>query len=77
MDGHLQLLAEIDVKEPGEYRLEATLSGSQGLLAWAENTVLLEPGIKWMPLTFWGLALREANEPGPYKLSSIALANMT
>ena len=62
VDGHLQLLAEIEVKELGEYRLEATLSGSQGLLAWSENTVQLEPGISMMPLTFWGLALREANE---------------
>jgi hypothetical protein len=77
VDGHLQLLAEIEVKELGEYRLEATLSGSHGLLAWSENTVQLEPGITMMPLTFWGLALREANEPGPYKLSSIALANVT
>lgn len=77
VDGHLQLQAEIDVKESAEYRLDATLSGSQGLLAWAENTVQLEPGITWMPLTFWGLALREAKEPGPYRLSSIALANVS
>ncbi len=77
VDGHLQVLAEIEVKETGEYRLEATLSGSRGLLAWAESTVPLEPGISMMPLTFWGLALREANEPGPYRLSSIALANVT
>jgi hypothetical protein len=77
VDGHLQVLAEIEVVESAEYRLEATLSGSQGLLAWAENTVQLEPGITWMPLTFWGLALREANEPGPYRLSSIALSNVS
>jgi hypothetical protein len=77
VDGHLQLLAEIEVKEPGEYRLEATLSGSDGLLAWTESTVHLEAGIGYIPLTFWGLALREANEPGPYQLSSIALANVS
>ncbi len=77
VNGHLQLQAEIEVVEAAEYRLEATLSGSQGLLTWAENTVRLEPGIRWLPLTFWGLALREANEPGPYKLSSIALANVS
>lgn len=77
VDGHLQLLAEIEVHALGEYRLDATLSGSQGLLAWARNTVPLEPGIGWIPLTFWGLALRETNEPGPYRLSSVALANVT
>jgi hypothetical protein len=76
-DRHLELQAEVDVKEPGEYRLEATLSGSQGLLTWAESTVQLEPGLRWMPLTFWGLTLREANEPGPYRLSSIALSNVS
>jgi hypothetical protein len=77
VDGNLQIMAEIEVVEAADYRLEATLSGSQGLLAWAENTVRLEPGIAWMPLSFWGLALREANEPGPYRLSSIALANVS
>ncbi len=77
VDGHLQLFAEVEVKALGEYRLDATLSGSQGLIAWAENTVALEPGITWMPLIFWGLSLRLANEPGPYQLSSIALSNVT
>ena len=77
VDGHLQLLAELEVKEPGDYRLEATLSGSQGLLAWAENTVHFEAGVGSMPLTFWGLTLREANEPGPYRLSSVALSNVS
>ncbi|MEO6029426.1 MAG: hypothetical protein ABIR79_21380 [Candidatus Binatia bacterium] len=77
MDGHLQILAEVDVKTLGEYRIDATVSGSQGLLAFAQSTVALEPGIVWMPITFWGLTLREAHEPGPYRLSSIALANVT
>ena len=77
VDGHLQILAEVDVKEPGTFRLDATVSGSQGLLAWAQNTVALESGIGWLPVTFWGLALREANEPGPYQLSSVALADVS
>jgi len=77
VDGHLQLLAELEVKQPGDYRLEATLSGSQGLLAWAENTVHFEAGVGSMPVTFWGLTLREANEPGPYRLSSVALSNVS
>lgn len=75
--GHLRLLAEVQVTAPAEYRLDATLSGSRGLLAWAANTVRLEPGTRWIPVNFWGLALREANEPGPYRLSSVALANVT
>jgi hypothetical protein len=76
-DGHLQIDAGVEVSEAGQYHLEATLSGSKGLIAWAENTVQLGPGTKSIPLTFWGLALREANEPGPYRLSSIALANVS
>lgn len=75
--GHLKLLAEVNVTAPGEYRLDATLSGSQGLLAWAANTVRLEPGIRWIPVNFWGLALRETKQPGPYQLSSVALANVS
>ena len=46
------------------------------LLAFAEKTAVLEPGLTWVPLTFWGLTLREAGEPGPYRLSSIALSNV-
>lgn len=75
--GHLRLLAEVQVTAPAEYRLDATLSGARGLLAWAANTIRLEPGTRWIPLNFWGLALREANEPGPYRLSSVALANVS
>jgi hypothetical protein len=75
--GHLKLLAEVNVTAPAEYRLDATLSGSRGLLAWAANTVHLEPGIRWIPVNFWGLALRETEQPGPYHLSSVALANVT
>src|SRR5262249_51191193 len=77
VDGHLQLLAEGDVKQPGQFRLDATLSGSQGLLAWAQNTVAMDPGVGWLPVTFWGLALREASEPGPYQLSAVALADVS
>jgi hypothetical protein len=77
VDGHLQILAEVEVKAAGDFRLDGSLSGAQGLIAWAQNTVHLEPGIGYIPLTFWGLALREANEPGPYELSSIALANVS
>jgi hypothetical protein len=75
--GHLRLLAEVQVTAPAEYRLDATLSGSRGLLAWAANTVRLEPGTRWIPVNFWGLALRETEQPGPYQLSSIALANVS
>jgi len=75
--GHLRLLAEVNVTAPAEYRLDATLSGSRGLLAWAAKTVHLEPGIRWIPVNFWGLALRETEQPGPYQLSSVALANVS
>jgi hypothetical protein len=78
VNGNLEILAEIDVKALGEYRLDATLGlANAQLLAWGQNTLALEPGLAWMPVTFWGLTLREANQPGPYRLASIALANVT
>jgi hypothetical protein len=77
VDGHLELMVEVDAKSAGQYRIEATLSGSHGLLSWAEKTATLEPGLTWIPVTFFGLTLREAGEPGPYRLSSIALSNVT
>jgi hypothetical protein len=74
-DGHLVIAAEVLVEARGRFHLEATLAAADGTpLAWAQNALPLEPGTAWIPLTYWGLALRERGVDGPYVLRSVALS---
>jgi hypothetical protein len=74
-DGNLEVAAEVAVAEAGQFHLEATLAASDGTpLAWAQYAVALDPGLSWIPLTYWGLIFHEAQVPGPYVLRSVALS---
>lgn len=74
-EGHLRIAAEVTVDEPGRFHLEATLAAPDGTpLAWAQNALELAPGTAWIPLTYWGLILRERGVDGPYVLRSVALS---
>ena len=73
--GNLVVEAEVQVAQRGRFHLEATLAAADGTpIAWAQNAALLEPGRSWIPLTFFGLALRESGRDGPYALASVALS---
>jgi hypothetical protein len=77
VEGSLQVEVEVEVDEPGTYRLEATLTSEQAnMLGHAEETVTLQPGRAWIPLTFYGLILRDHNVDGPYGLWSVVLSNV-
>ncbi len=74
-DGHLIVEAELAVVEAGRFHLEATLASMDGTpIAWAQEAAELGPGTAWMPLTYWGLALRERGVDGPYVVRSAALS---
>jgi uncharacterized membrane protein len=77
VDGHLQIEAEVAVVEPSDIRLEGTLASPAAvMLGYARTEVPLAPGTHWIPLTFWGLILREQNVDGPYTLFSVTLATL-
>lgn len=74
VEGSLRVEAQVEVFEGSRFHLEATLGSREGdPLAWAQHAATLEPGLHWMPLTFYGLALFESGVDGPYRLLSVAL----
>ncbi len=78
VDGHLRISAEVDVDEPGTFDLEATVADSNAhFIGWAHNTVQLEPGKQWIPLTYSGKIFREHNVDGPYLVWSLALSTIS
>jgi hypothetical protein len=75
VDGNLVVSAEVQVDAEARFHLEATLAESDGTpLSWAQNAMVLAPGTAWIPLTYWGLILREHGANGPYVVRSIALS---
>lgn len=77
VDGHLRIEAEVEVDEPGEYELQGTLASADAvMLASARHRATLEAGKAWVPLTFWGLILREHGVDGPYNLFSVSIATL-
>jgi hypothetical protein len=75
VDGHLILSAEVTVHDTGRFHLEATLAAEDARpVAWAQNAAVLETGTAWIPLSFWGLTIRESGIDGPYVVRSAALS---
>jgi hypothetical protein len=75
VDGNLVVSAEVAVDAEARLHLEATLAEPDGTpFGWAQNAIVLPSGIGWIPLTYWGLMLREHGANGPYLLRSVALS---
>ena len=78
VDGHLRISAEVDVDETGTFDLEATVADIKAqFIAWAHNTVQLEPGVQWIPLTYSGKIFRDHKVDGPYQVWSLALSTIS
>ena len=66
--------AQVEVDDASRFHLEGTLATLDGtLLAWSQSAATLGPGLGWIPLTFYGLALHEMGRDGPYRLRFAAL----
>ena len=78
-DGDLAIDAEVTVKTPGRFHVEATLYSKDGQqpIAWAQHTAELPTGKHWLRLRFYGLILHERGIDGPYLLRSLALSTLT
>lgn len=76
-EGHLLIEVELEVLEANRYYLEGSLYSSTndaiGQSSFAEN---LEKGTHWLPLTFFGLLIQDAGEPGPYVLKHLSLTRV-
>jgi hypothetical protein len=77
VDGDLLVEAELEVFSAARFHVEATLADAAGVpIAWAQAAGHYDEGLAWLPLTFYGLVLREHGAGGPYRLASIALTTV-
>lgn len=78
VDGSLQILAQTEVTAKGRFHIEGTIYSKDGRpIAWAQNTLSLDVGIHHLPLTFYGLIIREKALDGPYVLKYLSLSTTT
>jgi hypothetical protein len=74
-DGNLHVAAEVEVGEAGRFHLAGTLYSAAGEpLGVAQAAAQLEPGRRWIELSFYGLMFHDHQAAGPYRLGTLALA---
>lgn len=74
-DGSLVVSAEVDVTRAGRFHLAATLYSMAGEpVGTAQAATELEPGRRWIELSFYGLMFHDRKVAGPYRLGTVALA---
>jgi hypothetical protein len=70
--GSLRLEAEVEVWKAGWYVIECNLYDQGGHpLAWTRFTGPLEPGERFVPLTFFGKVLADAGAPSPFQIGQL------
>ncbi len=73
--GDLIVAAEVEVTERGRFHLAGTLHSPAGEpLGYAQAAADLEPGRRWIELSFYGLMFHDRQAAGPYRLGALALA---
>ena len=74
-DGSLIVAAEVDVTRAGRFHLSATLYSLAGEpVGTAQAAAELEPGRRWIELSFYGLMFHDRQVAGPYRLGTVSLA---
>jgi hypothetical protein len=74
-DGSLVVSAEVDVTRAGRFHLAATLySMADEPVGTAQAAAELEPGRRWIELSFYGLMFHDRQVAGPFRLGTVSLA---
>ncbi len=74
-DGSLAVSAEVDVTRAGRFHLAATLYSMAGEpVGTAQAASELEPGRRWIELSFYGLMFHDRKAAGPFRLGTVSLA---
>jgi hypothetical protein len=74
-DGSLVIAAEVDVTRPGRFHLAGTLYSMAGEpVGTAQAAAELEPGRRWIELSFYGLMFHDRQAAGPFRLGTVSLA---
>ncbi len=71
-NGSLLVEAAVEIFDAGFYRFDANLFAHDGApLAFANFKGHLEPGVRWIPLEFFGLLLIDLGASGPYEVRNL------
>ena len=74
-DGSLVISAEVDVNRSGRFHLAGTLYSMAGdPVGTAQAAAELEPGRRWIELSFYGLMFHDRKVAGPFRLGTLALS---
>jgi hypothetical protein len=78
VNGNLQIDAEIEVEEAGEFRVESTLVTTKDakMIGYGYGQATLEPGTHWIPITYYGLIFHDMKADGPYSMFSTMLSTV-
>lgn len=75
-DGHLQVLAEVEVRAEGRYQLAGSLAKPAGrAFAYAQTAEWLSPGRHWLVLDYPGLLFHKALAAGAFSLAAVTLTS--
>ncbi|MBI3394580.1 MAG: hypothetical protein HY042_01975 [Spirochaetia bacterium] len=70
-NGSLVVNVEVNVSQPGRYRIYANLKGKDGYLGTAKNELKLAAGSHMVPLLFFGKLFRDREIDGPYTVTGL------
>lgn len=74
-DGNLIISAEVEVTESGRFHLAGTLYSKAGEpIGYAQAAAELEPGRRWIELSYYGLLFHDRQAAGPYRLGTLSLS---
>jgi hypothetical protein len=78
VNGNLQIDAEIQVEEPGHFRVESTLVRTKDatMITYGYGEGDLDVGAHWLPITYAGLAFHDMKADGPYSMFSTMLSTI-
>ena len=76
--GNLVIEAEVEVDEPGRFRLEGTLvtAADAKMVGYGYGEATLPAGTGWIPITYWGLLFHDMKADGPYQVFSLVLSSL-
>ena len=77
-DGHLVVETQIEITSTNRFYIQASLYSTTGVaIGVTQSSHFLESGTHWIPLTYAGLLIQDAQESGPYNLKQVSLAKVT
>ncbi len=77
-NGNLLIDAEVNVSANSNFYIQASLYSSTNVaIGITQFSQQLTTGSHWVPLSFSGLMIQDANEAGPYVLKNVSVAKVT